>query len=249
MKQKKKNKISKELHIQNIKEVFTPVHKTLLDKYHEVSNDAIKRNELKLAVLQEHTNAMDKKGRQVVEAENYCDLLKFDQSLVVPGLSHLSDSDTNIIKSIESLLLSKGLFNIAETLSVLRNKSQRVYGVHQSFKSLENSKSARTPTPAVIAQFKDEVKIWVINMYLNDRKQRKLEGLPIRHKKGNTLSADAWLLDLISREFILQRPPEGVELESTTRADGTLFGFPELPDSLNKSSISKRFIQECLKNI
>jgi len=192
---------------------------------------------------------MKKKGRQVVEAENYCDLLNFDQSLVVPGLVHLSDGDTGHIKSIEHQLISMGLFNIAETISLLRNKSERTYGVHQSLKSLENSKSARTPKPVNLIEFSNEVKLWGIDIYLKDREERQFKKLPPRTKKGHESSADAWLLDMAKRELILQRPPEGIELEPTSRADGTLFVFPELPIDIETPHFSKRFFQQCLKNI
>lgn len=249
MKQTKKKAISKELHIQNVRKAFSPTHTTMLNNYNEVSNESIERVKLKLAIMKKHTDAMDKKGRQVVEAENYCDLLKFDQSLVVTGLAHLSDTDTDQIKSIERQLVSKGLFNIAEALSLLRNKSERIYAVHQSFKSLENSKSARTPKPVNLLEFNDKVKLWAIEIYLNDKEERQLKILSIRTKKGHKSSADAWLLDMANRELILQRPPEGIDLESTSRADGTLFGFPELPINLNTPSFSKRFFQQCLKNI
>lgn len=242
----KKSQVS---HKKTVKDAFTPTNQKLFKNYHEVSENNIELNNLKISTLKAHMESIDAKGRQVVEAENYCDLLSFDQTLVKAGLAQLDTKDTNILKNIEAELFSKGLFNIAETLALLRKKVSNTGLVHQSLQSIENSQNASTPKKQVEVEFYNEVTQWAINMYIDDRQQCLDNGLPSRNKKGNETAADNWLLDIAQREVVLQRPPLGVEPEHTDRLDGTLFGFPEIPECLTHITLSKRFFQKSLKNI
>jgi len=246
---KDKAKKSQANHKKVVKDAFTPTNAKLFESYHEVSKSNVELNNLKISVLKAHMKSIDVKGRQVVEATNYCDLLNFDQTLVKAGLAQLDNKDVNMLKSIEAELFSKGLFNIAETISLLRNKTESTSSVHQSLKSIENSQNARTPKSKVEVEFYNEVTKWAIKMYREDKANQLAKRLSKRIKKGSDTSADTWLLEIAQREIALQRPPLGIELEQTDRADGTLSDFPEIPDTLIKVSLSKRFFQKSLKNI
>ncbi|MEY8216391.1 MAG: hypothetical protein RPR97_18135, partial [Colwellia sp.] len=221
----------------------------LFESYHEVSESNVELNSLKMSVLNEHMKSIDTRGRQVVEAENYCDLLNFDQSLVKAGLAHLAPKDTVMLKNIEAELFNKGLFNIAEIISLLRKKTESTGLVHHSLTSIKNSQNARTPKSEIEEEFYKELAQWIIQVYLDDKAGHKEKGLTPRNKKGSDTSADNLILEMAQREVILQRPPLGAESEKTDRQDGTLFGFPEIPESLKKIQLSKRFIQKTLKNI
>lgn len=246
---KDKVKKSQASHKKVVKDAFSPTNALLFKNYNEVSENNIELNRLKLNTLKKHMDSIDVKGLQEVEAENYCDLLKFDQSLIKAGLAILDSKDTNMLKNIEAELFSKGLFNIAEIISLLRNKAESTSSVHQSLTSIENSQNASTPKSKVEVEFYNEVKQWAINMYLDDKANQLVKGLPKRTKKGSDTSADNWLLEKAQREVAMQRPSIGMELEQTERADGTLFGFPEIPETIKKVTLSKRFFQTSLKNI
>jgi hypothetical protein len=240
---------TKQEHISRVKASITPTVSLLLDNYHEVSEDSLKRSELKLEVLKTITNRMDIDGREAVEAENYCKLLKFDQSLVVPGLSNLSIRDDDFIKDIQRTLIEIGMFNIADTVGLLKRKVDSTINVHQSLTSLKNRKSASTPKSIDVIEYEVELKDWAIEHYIKDKKKRKLAGESARQRKGEDDSYDIWLFDMAEQDFTYQNETHHGTINESMTEDGTLYGLPERPVSITKYRFSKRFFLECLKNI